>query len=156
MAQPSQKKKRLFYQTLCNEKYIFLQAHGIAYADNLSQQIGCKPNILRILFSDPVLAFYCFFGPLHPAQYRLQGPGKWSGARKAIMEVYSNTVYPTMTRTVQPKNQNRLQTIRYGIKFAVILFAVYIVLNYVLKLDTYHWFFPSLMIAFIIYKFICP
>lgn len=129
------------------------KAEGIPYADSLSQQIGCKPSILRILLSDPVLAFYCFFAPLHPAQYRLRGPGKWPGARKAIMEIFSNNVYPTMTRTVERETKNRRQAIGNGIKFAVLLLVVYILLNCVLKLDAF-WFFPSLTFAFIIWKFI--
>jgi dimethylaniline monooxygenase (N-oxide forming) len=122
---------------------VFSQANVISYNDSLSQQIGCMPNILRILFSDPVLALQCFFGPVHPAQYRLCGPGKWTGARKAIMEVYSNLVYPTMTRTVAPKKSVKTNryTISNAMKFIAILLVVLVLLVICgLKVDGYGWF----------------
>ena len=41
-----------------------------------------------MLLTDPMLAWACFFGPLLPYQYRLEGPGKWAGARDAILTVW--------------------------------------------------------------------
>ncbi|KFO79556.1 Dimethylaniline monooxygenase [N-oxide-forming] 5, partial [Cuculus canorus] len=62
-----------------------IQVDFIPYMDELACQIGVKPNLLRLLLTDPTLALEVFFGACTPYQYRLQGPGKWAGAREAIL-----------------------------------------------------------------------
>lgn len=48
----------------------------LEYMDEIAQQIGARPRITRHL----PLAAPLLFGPPAPAQYRLDGPGTWSGA----------------------------------------------------------------------------
>ncbi|XP_025016800.1 dimethylaniline monooxygenase [N-oxide-forming] 2-like [Tetranychus urticae] len=55
--------------------------------DELGEQFGAKPNLTKLFFSDPVLWYHVYFGPLLPYHYRINGPHAWSGARKAIMTV---------------------------------------------------------------------
>jgi len=66
--------------------------------DELASAIGVKPNVLKLLLTDPQLALEVFFGPCSPYQYRLMGPGKWSGARKAILTQWDRTLQATRTR----------------------------------------------------------
>ncbi|KAJ8300964.1 LOW QUALITY PROTEIN: hypothetical protein KUTeg_022483 [Tegillarca granosa] len=72
-----------------------IQVNYIGYMDELADMIGCKPNLLKL---DPSLAVQCFFGPCTSYQYRLTGPGAWSGAREAIMTSWERTFYPLRTR----------------------------------------------------------
>ena len=58
-----------------------------------------------LMWSDPMLAITCFFGPCTPYQYRLNGPGKWDGARKAIMTQWGRTLDSLKTRPLGFKEQ---------------------------------------------------
>ncbi|NXF44956.1 FMO3 monooxygenase, partial [Oceanites oceanicus] len=69
-----------------------LQTDYITYMDELASAIGVKPNVLKLLLTDPRLALEVFFGPCSPYQFRLMGPGKWSGARKAILTQWDRTL----------------------------------------------------------------
>ncbi|XP_051003672.1 dimethylaniline monooxygenase [N-oxide-forming] 4 [Acomys russatus] len=75
----------------------------ISYVDELARCIGSKPNIPLLFLKDPRLAWEVFFGPCTSYQYRLVGPGKWGGARNAILTQWDRTIKPLKTRTV-PKS----------------------------------------------------
>uniref|UniRef100_A0A8C9H292 Flavin-containing monooxygenase n=1 Tax=Piliocolobus tephrosceles TaxID=591936 RepID=A0A8C9H292_9PRIM len=77
-----------------------LQTDYITYMDKLGSFIGAKPNIPWLFLTDPRLALEVYFGPCSPYQFRLMGPGKWDGARNAILTQYNRTVKPTRTRVV--------------------------------------------------------
>ena len=66
----------------------------ISYLDDLASFIGVKPNIPLLFIKDPRLAWEVFFGPCTPYQYRLMGPGKWDGARNAILTQWDRTLPP--------------------------------------------------------------
>ena len=58
---------------------------------------------VKMLFTDPKLALACFFGIWSPYQYRLQGPGQWSGARQAILTITERVLAPFQTRKAAPE-----------------------------------------------------
>uniref|UniRef100_A0A667HNT3 Flavin-containing monooxygenase n=1 Tax=Lynx canadensis TaxID=61383 RepID=A0A667HNT3_LYNCA len=70
------------------------------YMDEIVSEIGAKPNLPSIFLWDPKLAIEIFFGPCTPYQYRLQGPGKWAGARRAILIRRERIIKPLRTRTL--------------------------------------------------------
>lgn len=72
----------------------------ISYLDDLAACIGAKPNVPFLFLKDPRLAWEVFFGPCTPYQYRLTGPGKWDGARNAILTQWDRTMKPLKTRFV--------------------------------------------------------
>lgn len=72
----------------------------IRYMDDLALPIGVKPSILLLFLKDPRLAWEVFFGPCTPYQYRLMGPGKWDGARNAILTQWDRTLKPFKTQCV--------------------------------------------------------
>lgn len=72
----------------------------ISYLDDLASFIGVKPNVPLLFIKDPRLAWEVFFGPCTPYQYRLMGPGKWDGARNAILTQWDRTLKPLKTRTI--------------------------------------------------------
>ncbi|XP_041370757.1 flavin-containing monooxygenase 5-like [Gigantopelta aegis] len=87
------------------KQYIKCQRHTIqvdyiTIMDQIAELNGCKPSVASMLLSDPKLAMACWFGPCTPVQYRLTGPGKWSGAREAIMTQWDRMRYPLQTRPV--------------------------------------------------------
>ncbi|XP_075688325.1 dimethylaniline monooxygenase [N-oxide-forming] 2-like isoform X2 [Rhinoderma darwinii] len=77
-----------------------LQTHYIDYINNISREIGIHPNMIYLFLTDPRLAWQVFFGPCTPYQLRLAGPGKWSGARNAILTQWDRTIKPTRTRVL--------------------------------------------------------
>ncbi|ESO84662.1 hypothetical protein LOTGIDRAFT_221976 [Lottia gigantea] len=89
-----------------NEGYVStrrhtIQAFWVDYMDEIASFIGCKPNFWKLAVRDPELALRCHFGPCVPAQYRLQGPNKWSGAREIIRNALSRATNCS-TITKQP------------------------------------------------------
>ncbi|KAM4021801.1 dimethylaniline monooxygenase [N-oxide-forming] 2-like [Anomaloglossus baeobatrachus] len=84
-----------------------LQMYFIECMDEVAAEIGIRPNIMRLLITDPKLALQVFFGPCTPYQYRLTGPGKWTGARNAILTQWSRTINPARTRVVQKSTDSR-------------------------------------------------
>ncbi|KAK3714624.1 hypothetical protein RRG08_020880 [Elysia crispata] len=74
------------------------QVDWLPYLDELATLIGCKPNLGRILLTDPVLCWSLVFGPGTPYQYRLDGPNSWPGARHAQLTVLERIRKPFATR----------------------------------------------------------
>ncbi|XP_045308894.1 dimethylaniline monooxygenase [N-oxide-forming] 4 isoform X1 [Leopardus geoffroyi] len=72
----------------------------ITYMDDIAACIGTKPSVPFLFLKDPRLAWEVFFGPCTPYQYRLKGPGKWDGARNAILTQWDRTLKPLKTRIV--------------------------------------------------------
>ncbi|NXE37520.1 FMO1 monooxygenase, partial [Ptilorrhoa leucosticta] len=75
-----------------------LKTEWLVYLDTLASFIGAKPSVLKLLCTDPWLALTIFFGPCSPYQYRLGGPGRWEGARQAILTQWDRVLKPTRTR----------------------------------------------------------
>lgn len=73
---------------------------------DFQSQVGVRPNLLRMLLTDPVLWVKAFFGPCTPYQYRLTGPGQWAGARQAILTQWERVAQPFRTRVV-PEPETR-------------------------------------------------
>ncbi|GIX93644.1 dimethylaniline monooxygenase 2 [Caerostris darwini] len=78
----------------------------VPYCDELASQFGVKPNLLKILLTDPVLYFHLIFGPSLSYQYRLQGPHSWDGARNAIMTSKDRMLYPITKRSNPEYHEN--------------------------------------------------
>uniref|UniRef100_A0A914QKX3 Flavin-containing monooxygenase n=1 Tax=Panagrolaimus davidi TaxID=227884 RepID=A0A914QKX3_9BILA len=55
------------------------------YMDKIGAILGCKPNLLKLVFTDPALAWTLWNSPPVSCTYRLTGPKPWAGARDTIM-----------------------------------------------------------------------
>lgn len=75
-----------------------LQVDFISYLDFMAEQVGVRPNLLTLLLTDPVLWIRVVFGPVTPYQFRLTGPGRWTGARQAILTQWERVLQPFRTR----------------------------------------------------------
>ncbi|CAI9549248.1 unnamed protein product [Staurois parvus] len=108
-----------------------LQTFFISYMDEIAVEIGVRPNIVVLFLKEPSLAWNVFFGPCTPYQYRLTGPGKWSGARKAILTQWNRTLSPAKTRVVQRLTESQSKTkeiiILFGLATAILSCVYYIV-----------------------------
>nr|XP_020668821.1 dimethylaniline monooxygenase [N-oxide-forming] 5-like [Pogona vitticeps]XP_020668822.1 dimethylaniline monooxygenase [N-oxide-forming] 5-like [Pogona vitticeps]XP_020668823.1 dimethylaniline monooxygenase [N-oxide-forming] 5-like [Pogona vitticeps]XP_020668824.1 dimethylaniline monooxygenase [N-oxide-forming] 5-like [Pogona vitticeps] len=104
-----------------------IQVDYIEYMDELACLIGVKPNVWSLLLTDPKLALQVIFGPCTPYQYRLQGPGQWDGARKAILTQHDRVLKPLATR--QTDNSERSAGVPLLLKLIglVALFAAVLV-----------------------------
>lgn len=77
-----------------------LQVVYIPYMDMLAREVGARPNLLWLFLTDPQLAVQVLAGPCTPYQFRLTGPGRWSGARQAILSQWDRVLQPFKTRVV--------------------------------------------------------
>ncbi|XP_045154037.1 putative dimethylaniline monooxygenase [N-oxide-forming] 6 isoform X4 [Echinops telfairi] len=105
-----------------------LQTDYITYMDELGSFIGTKPNIPWLFLTDPQLALEVYFGPCSPYQFRLMGPGKWDGARNAILTQWDRTVKPTRTRAIREAQRPRhFFNLLKMISFPVLLLAILLI-----------------------------
>lgn len=77
-----------------------LQVSFVPYMDDLAREIGVRPSLLWLFFTDYPLFKRILWGPVTAYQYRLVGPGKWEGARKAIFTQFDRMCQPLKTRQV--------------------------------------------------------
>ncbi|KFO24436.1 Dimethylaniline monooxygenase [N-oxide-forming] 4 [Fukomys damarensis] len=82
-----------------------------------------EPNIPSLFLKDPRLAWEVFFGPCTTYQYRLVGPGKWDGARNAILTQWDRTMKPLKTRIVADPPQPASMSRYFKVWWAPVLFA---------------------------------
>ncbi|XP_007525262.1 flavin-containing monooxygenase 1 [Erinaceus europaeus] len=104
-----------------------LQSDYILYIDELLTSINAKPNLFSLLLTDPHLAWAIFFGPCSPYQFRLTGPGKWEGARNAILTQWDRTFKATRTRIVQEPPSPFVSFLKF-FSFLALLVAVFLIL----------------------------
>lgn len=101
----------------------------VEYMDEVASEIGVKPSLLSLCLWDPKLAWEVYFGPCTPYQYRLQGPGKWAGAREAILSQRERIIKPMRTRTLSGGDQpSSSVSFRLAGLFAVLLFVLAVVI----------------------------
>ncbi|XP_069825155.1 dimethylaniline monooxygenase [N-oxide-forming] 2-like [Dendropsophus ebraccatus] len=101
-----------------------LQTHYVDYINDISGEIGVHPNMILLFLTDPRLAWQVIFGPCTPYQLRLRGPGKWSGARRAILTQWDRTIKPTRTR-VLPERPGSCVNIRRVLVIGLLLAAIW-------------------------------
>ncbi|XP_069497187.1 flavin-containing monooxygenase 5-like [Ambystoma mexicanum] len=94
------KKERMLRRYVSSQRHT-IQVDYLDYMDELACLVGVKPNVCSLLLTDPKLAKQVFFGPCTPYQFRLTGPGKWDGARKAILTQWERALKPTRTRVIE-------------------------------------------------------
>ncbi|KAH3891874.1 flavin-containing monooxygenase 5-like [Dreissena polymorpha] len=81
-----------------------LQCFWIEYMDEIATILGVKPDMFVLFKEDPMFALRCLFGPCVPAQYRLQGPGKWAKAKETIIQSMNRSRAPMKTRITPAYN----------------------------------------------------
>ncbi|XP_068096016.1 dimethylaniline monooxygenase [N-oxide-forming] 2-like [Hyperolius riggenbachi] len=105
------KNKRQRQKWFATAENNFRRTNYISYLDDLASDIGVKPDVWKLLLTDPVLAFKVVFGPCSSYQYRLNGPGKWAGAREAILTQWERIEKPLRTRVTKQNSKHSLTSI---------------------------------------------
>ncbi|GBN05605.1 Dimethylaniline monooxygenase [N-oxide-forming] 2 [Araneus ventricosus] len=88
-----------------------LRIDYIQYCDDIASEIGAKPNLVKMFFTDRRLVFKLIFGPSLSYQYRLQEPHSWDGAREAIMTAEDRVLYPLMKENSKTIEENKFLVI---------------------------------------------
>ncbi|XP_038165001.1 flavin-containing monooxygenase 5-like [Cyprinodon tularosa] len=83
-----------------------LQVDFVSYMDDIAGEIGARPSLLWLFFTDYQLFKHVLWGPVSSYQYRLMGPGKWEGARKAILTQFDRMYKPLKTRKLEEKESS--------------------------------------------------
>ncbi|XP_029005114.1 flavin-containing monooxygenase 5-like [Betta splendens] len=123
-----------YKQETMAKRYVASQRHTIqvdfvSYMDEIAELVGVRPNIPRLLLSDPRLGLNVLFGPCTPYQYRLRGPGKWAGAREAILTQWERVVQPMQTRPCDEPKPKRSFTWLLLLSAACVGLAAYVYRN---------------------------
>ncbi|XP_035270371.1 flavin-containing monooxygenase 5-like [Anguilla anguilla] len=117
--------RKRFLKSYPCPKLAAVQVDYITYMDELAKEVGVRPNFLGLLLRDPRLGLSVLLGPCTPYQYRLRGPGRWAGARQAILTQWERVAKPMKTRPVpepRPSAAPLLLTVSCA---ALLLTAVY-------------------------------
>ncbi|XP_072295123.1 flavin-containing monooxygenase 5-like [Eucyclogobius newberryi] len=114
MKRQIEKDKEIKPRSPCSQ-YNPLKVIFIPYMDSLAEQVGARPNLLRLLLTDPWLALQVFFGPCTSYQYRLTGPGRWSGARQAILSQWERVLRPFKTRVAPEPGRKPWSKIKFSV-----------------------------------------
>ncbi|BFZ22832.1 hypothetical protein BsWGS_25871 [Bradybaena similaris] len=107
-----------------------IQVDWLPFMDELAVLVGCKPNLLKLLITDPVLFYYVAFGPGVPYQYRIHGPNSWPGARKAIMSTLDRIKKPLETRPLPDKRKQWKAPWTFLLVTSTAIAAVFIATKY--------------------------
>ena len=70
----------------------------ITYIDEIANYVGCRPRMLKYFFTDPCLWYKLMFWPATPAQWRLDGPGAWIGAKETVKTLQEERRKTMLTR----------------------------------------------------------
>lgn len=113
------------------QRYVTSQRHTIqvdyiSYMDEIAELLGVRPNFLRLLLTDPRLGLNVMFGPCTPYQFRLKGPGKWAGARQAILTQWKRIAQPMQTRPCDEPKPKSSYTWPLFLSAAAVGLAAYI------------------------------
>uniref|UniRef100_A0A8C8SFN4 Flavin-containing monooxygenase n=1 Tax=Pelusios castaneus TaxID=367368 RepID=A0A8C8SFN4_9SAUR len=123
VADISQKREEMAKRYVKSPRHT-IQVDYVEYMDELACLAGVKPSVLSLFLMDPKLALEVFFGPCTPYQYRLRGPGKWDGARKAILTQRERIIKPLKTRVVGDYTHHTSMPYLFKISGAITLFAI--------------------------------
>ncbi|XP_013875406.1 dimethylaniline monooxygenase [N-oxide-forming] 5 [Austrofundulus limnaeus] len=96
-----------------------LQVDFVSYMDSLAGEIGARPSLLWLFFTDYPLFKRVLWGPVTAFQYRLMGPGKWDGARRAIFTQFDRMYQPLKTRKL-PEQEPSIAARLFKLSLAVL------------------------------------
>ncbi|XP_051929196.1 flavin-containing monooxygenase 5-like [Hippocampus zosterae] len=108
MVKAVEKDTKSMKQSYIVSKLTPLQVDFVTYMDDLAGEIGARPSLLWLLLTDYTLFKEVLWGPVTAYQYRLTGPGKWDGARQAILTQFQRMFEPLKTRKVEEANTTSL------------------------------------------------
>ncbi|XP_071502560.1 flavin-containing monooxygenase 5-like [Diadema antillarum] len=70
------------------------------YMDEIAGMIGTRPSLLKLLLTDPKLAYHYYIGWVYPPSYRLVGPGSTAKAREELLRLENDSYHSLTVSTV--------------------------------------------------------
>ncbi|CAL8254746.1 unnamed protein product [Merluccius merluccius] len=104
MIKSVEKDTKVIQKSFIVSKRTPLQVDFVDYMDDLAGEIGIRPSLLWLFFTDYAFFKRLLWGPMTAYQYRVTGPGKWEGARKAIFTQFDRMYEPLKTRKMDDEN----------------------------------------------------
>ncbi|CAN7937601.1 unnamed protein product [Ixodes hexagonus] len=101
-----------------------IQVDWINYMDELADQFGARPKMLKYLFTDYEL-FKALLGPCVPYQFRLEGPHPWAGARDAILGARDRIHYPLNRECTRFGTTKGLMPVLYTVLAIFVILMAY-------------------------------
>jgi len=99
------------------------------YPDRIAKKAGFYPDLWTTFFTDRALWHELMFSPAIPAHWRVNGPGAWSGARQAILEMEDRVAFPTTGKAakdlVKQQQGSGSSTLRKIVLLAVCVVGLY-------------------------------
>ncbi|VBB25470.1 unnamed protein product [Acanthocheilonema viteae] len=95
--------KRRYFKSM---KHTF-QVDYIKYMDEIAEQIGCRPTLMKYIFTEPSFCLRLFIGANAPYVYRLEGPGSWNKAKETLMNLPERVKVPLKNRECYMKRYKR-------------------------------------------------
>ncbi|KAM3716877.1 Flavin-containing monooxygenase [Dirofilaria immitis] len=89
-----------------SNKHTF-QVDYIKYMDEIAEQIGCKPNLKKYIFTEPSFCLRLLIGANAPYVYRLEGPGSWDKAKETLITLPERVKVPLKNRECRLKRYKR-------------------------------------------------
>eukprot|EP00117_Sycon_ciliatum_P024226 scpid37421/ scgid20379/ Dimethylaniline monooxygenase [N-oxide-forming] 5; Dimethylaniline oxidase 5; Hepatic flavin-containing monooxygenase 5 len=83
MQKDIEEERQVARERYCKSTRHTIQRDPIVYNDEIASLFGAKPQFWR----HPLLAYRLLLGSCGSAQWRLQGPGTWSGANKLVRSI---------------------------------------------------------------------
>ncbi|KAH9525455.1 Cyclopentanone 1,2-monooxygenase (CPMO), partial [Bulinus truncatus] len=111
MEEDIQNRRDMMSRNYVSSRRHTMQTFWIDYMDQVSSEIGSRPNLWKMLLRDPELALKCYLGPCLPSQYRLYGPGRWGGARQFIINTYLRANKPKADCRAATVSKNKQRSI---------------------------------------------
>uniref|UniRef100_A0A8R1TWY5 Flavin-containing monooxygenase n=1 Tax=Onchocerca volvulus TaxID=6282 RepID=A0A8R1TWY5_ONCVO len=97
----------VFYNRYFKSNKHTVQVDYIKYMDEIAEQIGCKPNLKKYIFTEPSFCFRLFIGANAPYVYRLEGPGSWDKAKETLITLPERVKTPLKNRECRMKRYKR-------------------------------------------------
>ncbi|XP_072179224.1 flavin-containing monooxygenase 5-like [Diadema setosum] len=105
------------------------------YMDEIAGMIGTRPSLLKLLLTDPKLAYHYYIGWVYPPSYRLVGPGATPKAREELLRLENDSYHSLTLSTVRPDAVTTLKSSQSSFYLKWLMFAalIAIVIAFVMK-----------------------
>ncbi|XP_071492142.1 flavin-containing monooxygenase 5-like [Diadema antillarum] len=105
------------------------------YMDEIAGIIGTRPSLLKLLLTDPKLAYHYYIGWAYPPSYRLVGPGATPTAREEVLQMDDYSHYGLTLSTVRPEAAATIKSAENSFHFRYMMFVALfaIVIGFVIR-----------------------
>jgi hypothetical protein len=112
---------------------MMMSVYGVWLCAMIMSMYGVWLCAVKLWFTDPRLAIEIAFGITTPYQFRLFGPGKWQGARQAILTQNDRLLKSMMPLAPPSDDVSKRSSVTSLLKLTVALSSCILLTTYALK-----------------------